>query len=276
VELKNYFAGDHVKSFFKSLPQNMKSLYTMVRVPESVKEQLDALVTDPQWIEKSGMKIISVMRSLLSSVTNRSAQFFMALSSSVFTLVLIPVIAFYILLEYDNVTESVFTVIPAKFRDDAKEIIDIFQGIFSSFFRGQLTVCAVIALLMSIGLYMTGLPYAVVIGIIAGIANIVPYLGAITGIILSLVTAFFSFNFSLFISKSIYIIIIYVLIQLMDNLVLSPRIIGDSVDLHPLVIMFVLMVGAYIADFGGLLFAVPAAAVLKALWKKYGPDLEKL
>jgi predicted PurR-regulated permease PerM len=276
VELKNFLSSDRVKDFYVSLPDRIKSLYAWFSVPDSVNDYVDSLLKDPKWLEQAGVKTLTVVRGFLGMATQRMGALFVAVSSSMFTIILMPIIAYYILLEYDHATESVFRIIPARFRDDTKNILNQVQIIFSSFFRGQMMVCAVIAVLMSIGLGIIGLPYAIIIGILAGAANIVPYLGAIVGILLSFVTAFLSFPAKDFLLMALYIIIVYSIIQLLDNLLLSPKIIGDSVNLHPLIIMFVLMAGAFIADFSGMIFAVPVAASARTVWQMYGPDLDKL
>ena len=131
--------------------------------------------------------------------------------------------------------------------------------VISAFVRGQLLVMFSLGLLYSFGLSLVGLEMALVLGMVAGLASIVPYLGFIVGIAISLIAGYVQYDgweiFGL-------VCLVFIIGQFIESMLLTPILIGDKVGLHPVTVIFALMAGSVVAGFSGLLIAIPATAVL--------------
>ncbi len=182
---------------------------------------------------------------------------------SLFSLIfLTPVITFYLLLDWDKLVKSIRNMIPLYYARYAKEILEEIEYVLAGFLRGQLLVCAILAIWFSISLSVIGLPYGALIGIIIGFVAFVPYLGTWIGVLLGLGTAIAQFD-NIF--QIIAVTITLVAGQLVESNYLSPKLVGDRVNLHPVWVIFALFASAVIAGFTGILLAVPVAACIGVL-----------
>ena len=178
------------------------------------------------------------------------------------TLVLTPLVAFYMMKEWPAITDWVENLIP---RDKEKMIKDLIHQIdvkLSGFIRGQLTVAFFLGLIYATALTIAGLNYGFLIGITAGFLSIIPLVGSTLGLLVSVIVAWFQageINYVLIIAA------IFVVGQIVEGNILSPKLLGDSVGLHPLWILFALMAGGSLFGILGMLIAVPVAAVVGVL-----------
>jgi predicted PurR-regulated permease PerM len=134
------------------------------------------------------------------------------------------------------------------------------SGILSAFVRGQLLVCAILAVLYSIGLSLIGIDLAVVVGTLAGITFIIPYVGTLLGIALSTLLALLKFHDLL---HPLLCLGWFVIVQALEGALITPKIVGDRVGLHPVLTILALLIGGQLFGIAGMILAVPAAAVLK-------------
>ncbi len=182
------------------------------------------------------------------------------LMTILFTLFLLPVFTFYILRDFDIMKESIAGLFP---RPTYKYWVRYFQEIdesLSSVIRGQLTVCLVLGTMYAIGLSVVGLPLGIIIGMITGLLAFIPYVGFAIGMLMALLMAVFAWNgISLFIG----VIATYVIVQIIDGIAITPRILGGKLKVNPVIIIVALMVGGRLFGFIGVLLAVPVTAVLK-------------
>jgi predicted PurR-regulated permease PerM len=128
--------------------------------------------------------------------------------------------------------------------------------------RGQLTVMAIVGTLTGIGLSLVGVPYSIFVGFMTGLLNIIPYLGLFISLILALVVALFTAHP---VATMIKAALIFALVQGLEGAVISPKIVGDKVGLHPMIVILSVLVGAQFFGFWGLLLAVPVAAIINIL-----------
>jgi predicted PurR-regulated permease PerM len=136
-----------------------------------------------------------------------------------------------------------------------------------NYMRGQVLVATIIGLLMTLGLTLIRIPYALVIGPIAGVANLVPYLGIVVGLVPSILISVITWGWSWATVQSLIgLLVVYLVIQTIDGYVLQPRITARLVNLHPMLIILAVVVGGKLMGLYGLLLAVPAAAILKELF----------
>jgi predicted PurR-regulated permease PerM len=173
-------------------------------------------------------------------------------------LVIIPFWLFYILQDESRVKSGIMEALHPELRADVQSLATLVDGVLSAYVRGQLLLCLFVGALATIALLIIGVPFAPVLGLIAGIfevlPNIGPYLGAIPAILVALATNPVS---------AIWVAVAFLAIQMIENLVLVPRISGQSVKLHPALVMMVLVIGGQLAGFWGMLIAVPVTAVIR-------------
>lgn len=174
--------------------------------------------------------------------------------------IIIPFWLFYVLKDKDRGIAAFNNMLPAAWRPDVWRIVRIINGILSSYIRGQLILGVVVGAASTIGLLIVGAPYAILLGIISGITEIIPVVGPILGAIPGVVLAAFSPEGWVMVLK---VLAVYVIVQQLENNLLVPKIQGDSVKLHPSLIMISLVVGSQVAGLFGLIVAVPVAAILR-------------
>ncbi|HON06833.1 MAG TPA: AI-2E family transporter [Verrucomicrobiota bacterium] len=191
---------------------------------------------------------------------------------------LVPIYTFYFLLEKKGIRNNWQKYIPTSDPVIRNEIIFIVHSIndcLVAFFRGQILISFCTGTMLAIGYLIIGLKYAVLLGVIAAIIGIIPYLGAITSLILALSIALIQFQDWY---HPLFVIFVYILAQTTEGWIISPKIIGDRIGLHPLTTIIVLMVGTALMGgiIGGIL-AIPIIAILRSLlfryvWKNSAPS----
>jgi predicted PurR-regulated permease PerM len=179
------------------------------------------------------------------------------------TWTLFPIFAFFFLRDFDELKRRLFALIPFRFRRTALEHYVTIDGKMAAFVRGQFILCCTLAVLYALGLgIFTDIDLAVLVGVLSGLLFVVPYLGTFFGLLAGTTLALLKFGVSVEVLK---VWAVFGGVQLFEGAVLTPKIVGDSVGLHPVVVMLSLVVGANLFGFLGILLAVPVAAVLQVL-----------
>ena len=181
-------------------------------------------------------------------------------------ILLIPVVTFYLLRDWDNLVDRVKNLIPRKYELVVTPLAKDCDAVLAEFFRGQLMVMLAQGVFYSIGLWIVGLEFSLLIGLTAGIVSFVPYLGFIVGIVIAGLAALMQFHDVIHI---IYVLIVFGAGQILEGMVLSPMLIGDRIGLHPVAVIFAVMAGAQLFGFIGMLIALPAAAVITVLLRHF-------
>jgi predicted PurR-regulated permease PerM len=181
-------------------------------------------------------------------------------------LLLVPVVTFYLLRDWDIIVAKLRTLIPRRYEFVSVKLVKECDAVLSEFFRGQLLVMIAQGVIYSIGLWIVGLEFSLLIGMTAGLVSFVPYLGAIVGIIIASIAAFMQFHD---IAHIIFVLIVFGVGQTLEGVVLSPLLIGDRIGLHPVAVIFAVMAGAQLFGFFGMLIALPAAAVIVVLLRYF-------
>jgi predicted PurR-regulated permease PerM len=184
--------------------------------------------------------------------------------------VLLPICLFYFLLEKKGINRSWADYLPIHESKAKEEIVFILQSINECmivFFRGQVLVALCVGTLLTIAYLILGLNYAVLLGVVAGVLGIVPYLGTIVSLVLALTVAGVQFGDW---THPLCVIGIAAVVKMMEDLVISPKIIGNRSGLHPLTIILAVMIGAnLLGGFLGALLAIPLTATLRTLMFRY-------
>ena len=177
-------------------------------------------------------------------------------------LILTPILTFYLLRDWERILGRLRSLIPRAREEQILGFAREYDRLLSRYVRGQLTAAAVVGVLTGIGFWIVGFPYALLLGVTAGVFNVVPYLGLIVSLVPALIIAVFSGSFLLSLGK---IALIFGIVQLLDGSVIGPRIVGESVGLHPVWVILSLSVAGFFFGFVGLLLAVPLAVLVKLL-----------
>lgn len=175
---------------------------------------------------------------------------------------LTPILSFYLLRDYDRIKDAGASLIPRDRRDAWLGFAREYDHLLSRYLRGQLIAAAAVGVLTGLGFWIVGFPYALLLGVVAGVFNIVPYLGLIVSLFPALIIALFSGSVLLSLGK---IALVFGVVQLLDGSVIGPRIVGQSVGLHPVWVILALAVSGFFFGFVGLLLAIPLAVLVKLL-----------
>jgi predicted PurR-regulated permease PerM len=203
-------------------------------------------------------KVASWVTGMLASVWSGGVALFNMISLVVVT----PVVAFYLLRDWDLITAKIDSWLPLGARPTIRDQLGEIDLTLAAFVRGQATVCLVLALVYGVGLSVIGLKLGLLVGLGAGLISFIPYLGAATGLTVGVGIALFQFDSWVTIAT---VAGIFLFGQTLESYVLTPRLVGDKVGLHPVWIIFALMAGGALFGFTGILLAVPVAAVIGVL-----------
>lgn len=187
----------------------------------------------------------------------------MALFGFVANFVLIPVVSFYLLRDWDILVDKVRGLLPRRGEGSVVKMAKECHEVLGAFIRGQLLVMLALGGIYATGLMLLGLDLGLLVGLLAGLASIVPYMGFAVGITAALLAGVFQFGFELY--PLLGIVGVFALGQALEGMVLTPLLVGDRIGLHPVAVIFAIMAGGQLFGFTGVLLALPAAAVIMVL-----------
>ncbi|MDX1810511.1 MAG: AI-2E family transporter [Gammaproteobacteria bacterium] len=251
-----------LSSFLQSIPQYLDWLQSAV-FPffiDNLGISADELNIDDikqsiknQWTQAGG-----VAASFVATLSKSG----MAIIAWVANIGLIPVLTFYLLRDWDILVDKVRNLIPRRYEPIVVKLVTDSDAVLSAFLRGQLMVMMALGAIYSIGLWIVGLEFSLLIGMLAGLVSFVPYLGFIVGIGVASVAAIVQFHdvvhlFPLF--------LVFGVGQIAESFLLTPLMVGDKIGLHPVAVIFAVLAGGQLFGFFGILMALPVAAVIMVL-----------
>lgn len=186
----------------------------------------------------------------------------MAIVNFLSLILLTPVVAFYLLRDWDRIVAKLHSFLPRQHEKTIREQLALIDQTLSGFIRGQMNVCAMLGAFYALGLSMIGLKFGILIGLLTGFLTIIPYAGLAFGMVLGLGVALFQFDDM---SQVGAVLAVFVVGQIIEGNFITPKLVGEKVGLHPVWIIFGMLVGAALFGFVGVLIAVPSAAVLGVL-----------
>lgn len=185
-------------------------------------------------------------------------------------LVMIPVVAFYLLRDWDVLVERIHAMIPRSVEPVVSQLARESDDVLGAFLRGQLSVMIALGVFYGVGLWMVGVSVGPLIGMIAGLISFVPYLGAITGVLMGVIAALVQYQDWAHVA---FVLGVFVIGQTLEGYVLVPKLVGDKIGLHPVAVIFAVLAGGELFGFLGVLLALPVASVvmvvLRYLYKRY-------
>lgn len=182
-----------------------------------------------------------------------------AIFGFVANLLLLPVVLFYLLRDWDIFVAKIDQMIPRRWHERTSQIAREVDAVLAEFLRGQLSVMAIMAIFYSIGLWFTGLEFSLPIGIISGVLIFIPYVGAFLGLALATLSAFMQFGAT---TDVLWVWVVFCAGQALESMVVTPWLVGDRIGLHPVAVIFALLAFGQIFGFFGILLALPASAAL--------------
>jgi predicted PurR-regulated permease PerM len=176
--------------------------------------------------------------------------------------ILTPVLTFYLLRDWDGLKDRIAALLPERARGRVVPLVAEYDHLLSRYLRGQVTVALIIGTLTGLGLLLLGFPYAILLGVVVAVFSVVPYMGLVLSLIPAVFIALVSGNVGISLLK---VAVVYGATQALEGTVISPRIVGESVGLHPVWVVLALAVGGFFFGFVGLLLGVPLAVGVKLL-----------
>jgi len=189
------------------------------------------------------------------------------------TIVVVPVFAYYLIVDYQEIHGTLETLIPRQHRPGVQRYVEEIDRVLRAWLKGQLTVASVLAIIYAVGLTLLGVPLGLLIGLVGGLSHIVPYMGLITGFIPAAVLSFLDSGKW---TAPVMVAGVFLFGQLLETTVISPRIVGKGLGLPPAVVLLAVFVGGELFGFAGLLLALPATAaglvMLRDLRRSFEPS----
>lgn len=188
-------------------------------------------------------------------------------------LLLIPVVSFYLMRDWDLIMLKLRSLLPRRREGMVVRLMNECHEVIGAFLRGQLLVMLALAIIYASGLTLVGLELGLLIGVLAGLASIVPYMGFVVGIGAAVVAAFFQFGLAPY--PLLGVAAVFTVGQMLEGMLLTPLLVGDRIGLHPVAVIFAVLAGGQLFSFTGVLLALPVAAVIMVLLR-HAHDLYKL
>ncbi|MCB9778501.1 MAG: AI-2E family transporter [Alphaproteobacteria bacterium] len=257
--------GALVSDFFATLDQQVAPLaawihsttgYTVPLDVEGIKDEVPGL------LEEGLPRIQAIATSTAKGLLTRG----LGVINAVVNLTLLPLFTFYLLRDWDRIVAAIDELVPVPLRPRIRRVAVEVDGRLAAFIRGQLTVCAILGVVYSLGLWAAGIDMAWTIGMLSGALFIVPYLGTAVGVLLAGLVAVVDYGVDIHL---LWVALTFAGAQALEGYVLTPRIVGEKVGLHPLVVIIALIVGGSLLGIWGMLLAIPVTATLSVLWTEW-------
>ncbi len=246
---------------YKEIPNFIENYQNLIL---SIKPQLSKFINpaDVEILLKENLSelqkgVLGFSQSIIIYLSN-------IVSSITFGIVIVPLILFYLMRDMFKFKENLYIFVSKENKKEFKEVLEEIDHIVSGFIRGRIIVCFIVGTLIGIGLYFLNLKFALIIGIVSGAFNFVPYLGPIVGVVLALIFALGSSWWTL-----LMIVVLFVLANQLEAIYLNPNILGKGLGLHPLTVILSMLICGQLLGILGVLVAVPLAAILKVLAIRY-------
>jgi len=246
--------------FVKKIPQYKSNFETGVT---SLLEKLSDI--DPELANKvsdSAHSFINSAFTVFASFVNHIWQYTVATINFFAIIALVPVILFYFLRDWPKMVKSVESVLPIRGKSKVRTILTSINELLSAYIRGQLNICLILTVYYIVGLNLIGLDLALLLGLISGFLIIIPFIGVMISFSLVMLSCYITFGLRI---ELIYTIILYLVGHIIESYLLTPKIIGNRIGLHPVWIIFAVFAAGSVFGLVGVIFAIPIAGIVKVL-----------
>lgn len=252
---------NQLNTLYKEIPNFIENYQNIIL---SIKPQLSKFINpaDVEILLKENLSelqrnVLGFSQSVIIYLSN-------IVSTITFGIVIVPLILFYLMRDMFKFKENLYSYVSKENKKEFREVLEEVDHIVSGFIRGRIIVCFIVGILIGIGLYFLNLKFALIIGIVSGIFNFIPYLGPIVGVVLTFIFALGSPWWTL-----LMIVALFILVNQLEAVYLNPNILGKGLGLHPLTVILSMLICGQLLGILGVLVAVPLVAILKVLFFRY-------
>lgn len=264
-------------AFARELPDLVQGAFEKIRqwaiwqslgyeIPTTFQQTLEQLTSN---MKDKGLGILTPALTAVFNVTSG----IMVLILGIVSMVVIPVFFFFILKDLDGIENGFYSFVPPSGREKVKNYLEMVDQVLGGFIRGQILVASALAVLYAVGLGLTGIRFGVLIGVLAGIMFIIPYVGTILGIAACGIILIVDFSGW---GQVLGVVAAFVIAQSIESYILTPRITGDRVGLNQLETLISILIGGEIGGLTGLLVAIPAGGIIKKTFVMLKPDVPEV
>ena len=226
-------------------------------LPEPLQYEIGGILAAIGWIiDNLGVIVLSYLQNFIGRAAVAAVHAF----SLVIGLIVVPIFVFYLLKDREKVRDSVIDVFPSDSQIHVVHVLRILNRVVGAYVRAQVTLAAVVGVFISVGLFLIGIDYAILLGVVAGMFEFIPIIGAWLGFIPALVVVLSTSP-----DKFIWILLLYAGVQLMQGAFLVPRIQSFAIKMHPLLILVSILIGSEVGGLWGVILGPPIAASVKEL-----------
>lgn len=213
-----------------------------------------------QLMETLPDNLAGILQDAVSSIISGVTGFLSTITSFVLSIVIVPFILFYLLKDGEKLPEYILKLLPPRLRDDTREVFGEADKQLSAYIQGQLIVAFLIGVMVYIGFLIIGMEYALLLGVLAMFTSVVPYIGPAIAITPAVIIALVTSPFML-----VKLAIVWTVVQLVEGNVISPQVMGKTLYIHPVTIIFVLLTAGSLFGIAGVILGIPAYAILRVL-----------
>lgn len=265
---------EQVTSFARSLPSNIQRIEGEVTslLQDDRFEQFRP--TALEMVNKVNDQIVTHVQKFSSSAVNWASNIISTTSQIIVAIMIMPFILFYLLRDGKELNNYITQYLPTKWREPIGTVLTDVNGQLSNYVRGQVTVAIIVALMFSLMFSVIGLSYPVTLGVLAGFLNLIPFMGSFLAMIPAVILGLIAGPIML-----IKVLVVFMIEQTIEGRFVTPLIIGNSLNIHPITILFVLLTASQISGILGVLLGIPIYASIKVLvkaifeWYKTHSDL---
>ena len=210
-------------------------------------------------------QFVAQLQTAAGDLASQALRFAASLAAFITSVILVPLLAFYILLDLDRLRETIVNLFPQRHRERTLGALGDIDAVVGGFVRGQLIVGAIVGTLVTILLLIFRIKYALLIGVFAGVADMVPYVGAITGAVPAVLLELFN-------AGPVWAIILvacFALLYELEGHIIAPAIVSQRTGLTPLMVIVAILIGAEVGGIGGMFISVPIAGIIRVLWRRF-------
>ena len=251
-----------VVSFAQNLPSNIQKIESQVTTLLENEQFEQFRPTALEILNKVNDQIVSYAQKFSSSAVNWASSLISTASQIIVAILIMPFILFYLLRDGQHLNRHVTQYLPTKWRSSVSKVLTDVNSQLSNYVRGQVTVAIIVALMFSVMFSIIGLSYPITLGVMAGFLNLIPYLGSFLAMIPAVILGLIAGPIML-----IKVLIVFMVEQTIEGRFVTPLIIGSSLNIHPITILFVLLTAGQMYGVLGVLLGIPIYASIKVLVK---------
>lgn len=250
--------GDQLGNLINSIPMVISKLETLLTDLDS--QSWTQEIDINEIFDNAGLSVEKISNVILTSATASLSSLFSFVANTAIFVATVPIILFYMFRDGDKLPQAMSRFIPKDYRTEMIGLMGEMNKTISSYISGQALVCVFVGTFTYLGYMLVGQDYAMLFGFIAGVTNIIPYIGPFAGAAPAVILAL-----TVSPTQTVLTALVVLIVQQIDANLLSPNIIGKTLDIHPLTIIIILLVAGKIAGLIGLILAVPTYAVAKTI-----------